>query len=171
MTNNLAVFATHHVFLTDEQIRELFAGSILICSGCCVPVWVDAKSGKTTEPAKEIFCQYEISVSDGGPGWVEAIKKKGYKILVPRASDWKPPKSLDFDYLSSLSPEDRALIFRERDEWWFRNPKPMDIEDLSRGYMRFDSKSLDQKIGRKKYSCHHVVEISSIGRLLDSLTT
>lgn len=171
MTNNLALFVTHHIFLTDEQIKEVSSGSSLVCSGLCVPVWVDAKSGKTTEPAKEIFCFYELSVSDGGFGRIESIKKKGYRVLIPSASEWKPPKPLDFESLSSSSPEERALVLKDREEWWFRNPKPMDIEDLSRGYLRFDSKSVDQKIGRKKYSCHHVMEISSVARLIESLTT
>lgn len=171
MTNNLALFVTHHIFLTDDQIKEVSSGSTVLCQGCCVPVWVDAKSGKTTEPAKEIFCQYELSVSAGGPGWVDVAKKRGYKITIPRASEWNPPKELDFESLSSSSPEERALILRDRDEWWFRNPKPMDIEDLMRGYVRFDSKMTDQKIGRKKYSCHHVVEIAAVKRLVGSLTT
>jgi hypothetical protein len=170
MSNNLALFVTHHVFLTDNQISQVVSGSKVSCEGCCVPVWVDAASGKTTEPAKEIFCSYELSASDGGPGSVEFNKKMGYKVLLPRASEWKPPKEIDFESLSSLSAEERALILRDRDEWWFRNPKPMDIQDLSRGYLRFDVKNTDLKIGRRKYSSHHVVEISSVKRLENSLT-
>ena len=169
MANNLALFVTHHVFLTDDEIRDVISGVKLIRCGSCVPVWVNASTGNTTEPAKEIFCAYELSLSDGGPGFIEP-NDKGYHVKVPKASQWRPPKKIDFESLASLSAEERALFLKSRDNWWFNNPKPMDVEELAKGYVRFDLKQTELKIGRRKYSSHHVVEISSMRRLEDSLT-
>lgn len=171
MGNNLALFVIHNVFLTDDELSEAVAGNPVSCTGHCVPVWVNAKTGTTNEPGKEVFCSYEIIGIGDGPGDVEPVAGLGYRIRMPRASAWTPPKEIDFNLISNLTTESRAEFLKERDSWWFNNPKPPSAEDLSGGYLRFEVKKHDLKVGRKKYSAQHVVEMASIKRLIDSLAT
>jgi hypothetical protein len=171
MTNNLGLFITHHLFLTDDQISDLVSGSPVSCMGHCVPVWIDAKTGRTTEPAKEVFCGYELFNSAGKPAAVEFVKGRGYSVWLPRATGWSPPEPIDFGEIAGWTGERRAELLKERDAWWFNNPRPPDAEDLSRGYLRFEVKVSDLKAGRRKYSAQHIVELSSVGRLKASLTS
>lgn len=170
MSNNLALFITHHVFLTDDEVSAVTSGGSVSCLGHCVPVWVDAKTGRTTEPAKEVFCSYEVSVGEGGPGTVETSGRTGYGVRLPVASGWSPPEEIDFEAMSSWTEEARSEFLANRQAWWFNNPRPADASDLKNGYLRFDFKEHDLKVGRRKYSLQHVVEVASLRRLNDSLT-
>ena len=171
MTNNLGLFITHHVFLTDEQISELTVGDAVSCLGHCVPVWIDAKTGRTTEPAREVFCRYRLFNTESKSRVVECEKGVGYSLWLPRSTGWSPPEEIDFKEMSDWTSEKRAEFLKQRDSWWFNNPRPPDIEDLSRGYLRFEVKTTDLKVGRRKYSVQHMVEISKTERLLGSLTS
>jgi len=169
MVNNLGLFVTHYVFLTDDQIASVVAGEGLSCMGHCVPVWVDAKTGRTTEPAKEVFCFYEIRRHESPKPDVRLQEGRGYSIWIPEKSEWSPPAEVNFDEISSWTKEQREGFLSERDKWWFNNPRPMDLSDLARGYMRFEIKVTDLKIGRRKYSAQHMVEIASLAKLHESL--
>lgn len=169
--NNLALFVTHHLFLTEDQISEVVSGKTVEAVGHCVPVWVDAKTGKTTEPAKEVFCAYKVHNSKERACDVEVIPKSGYELYIPDSSSWVPPKELDFEKISELDSADRQAILKDRDKWWFNNPRPPDAENLKAGYLRFEVKKTKQKVGRREYSAQHIVEIASISRLESSLTS
>lgn len=168
--NTIALFVTHSVFLTDEQIKKVVDGERIESVGHCVPVWVDAKTGNTTEPAKEIFCSYAVQCSSGDERDVRPVQKKGYEIFIPKSSSWSPPEALDYEKIALLPSEERMALNSSVDHWWFSNPRPMDASDLARGYIRFDVKR-SNKIGSKNYSEQHVVEIAGWKRLLDSLAT
>jgi hypothetical protein len=168
--NNLALFVTHNLFLTEDQIVELLAGKTVGLIGCCVPVWVDAKTGRTNEPASEIFCEYLIHNSQDKQKDIDIIKKKGYEIFVPNSDEWKNPPELDFEKISLMNSEDRMAFLKERDKWWFNNPRPPNVENLRGGYLRFEVKKTKQKVQRKEYSAQHVIEIAKLKRLEDSLT-
>lgn len=169
--NNLAWFVTHNLFLTKEQIDELLIDhSSVEVIGCSVPVWVDAKTGKTTEPATEIFCKYAIHNSSEKDVDIELLPKIGYKIFLPQLRNWDPPDLIDFEKISHLTSEERFVFLKERDKWWFNNPKPPSVEDLKNGYLKFEIKKVKQKIVRKEYSAQHVIELSTIKRLEESLT-
>lgn len=168
--NNLALFVTHSLFLTEDQIESLSKGESVCLIGHCVPVWVDAKTGMTTEPASEIFCEYTLHNSKDRSNDIEIVAKKGYEIFVPNADGWVPPPPLDFDQMALWSSEERISHLKERDKWWFNNPKPPNIDGLKNGYMRFEVKKTKQKVKRKEYSAQHVIEIANWKRLEDSLT-
>lgn len=170
MTNSLALFVTHHVFLTEDQISGVASGSAACCDGHCVPVWVDAKTGRTSEPANELFCAYRVFNSPDRSGDVECEEGVGFSVWIPRPAEWKPPKEIDFGELASWDEARRAEFLKERDAWWLANPRPMDVQNLVSGYLRFEVKKKDLKVGRRKYSVQHVVEISSVSRLVGSLT-
>lgn len=170
MTSNLALFVTHSLFFTEDQIEELLSGSSVKLIGHCVPVWVDAKTGKTTEPASEIFCEYSVHNSKEKSRDIKLSPKKGYEIFVPNDDEWKPPPEIDFEKLSSMSPDERSDFLRDRDNWWFGNPRPPNVENLRMGYVRFEIKKTRQKYKKKEYAAQHVIEMASMRRLLDSLT-
>jgi len=167
--NDLALFVTHNIFLAEDEAVRVADGETIYTTGHCVPVWVNAKTGKTTEPAKEIFCRYVIHNSAEIEREVRMIPKKGYEIYIPRRSDWIPPPEIDYDKVSTWSSEDRMALVKEMDRWWFANPRPPDAENLRRGYLRFETKRAES--GKKSYNEQHVVEIALWDRLRSSLTT
>lgn len=169
--NNLALFVTHHLFLTEEQIDKVVSGKTVDAVGHCVPVWVDAKTGKTTEPASEVFCSYKVHNCKDKSCEVEIVPKSGYDIYIPSASSWSQPEELDFNKLAEMTSEERQTIMKNRDKWWFNNPRPPDANNLKAGYLRFEVKKTKQKVGRREYSAQHMVEIASLSRLENSLTS
>jgi len=168
MTNNLALFLTHHVFLTDVEMSKALVGEKFSVVGHCVPVWVEAKTGKTTEPAKEVFCWYELDGVAEGAGEIEE-SRGGFRIALPRSSGWAPPEAIDFEKMAIWTSEMREDFLKKRDLWWFNNPKPPDYQDLLGGYLRFDVKKYNAKIERRKCSIQHVVEIVSAKNLAGSM--
>ena len=167
---NIALFVTHSLFMTEEQIAKIASGEGVELTGHCVPVWVDAKTGRTTEPAKEIFCSYLVHNSSAEERDIRLLPKKGYEIFLPNSSKWSPPPPMDYEKISLWSSEDRQALVREIDKWWFSNPRPMDLSDLARGYLRFDIRKTN-KIRSKTYPEQHVVEIALWDRLFKSLAT
>lgn len=166
MTNNTALFVTHSIFLTKDQVHSLDLGEMVEVVGHSVPVWVDAATGKTTEPGEEIFCLYRINNSKNSNRSIELLPRLGYEVFVPENSGWSLPK-FDTDKISEWSSEKRMSFLREVEEWSFMNPKPHDIANLKNGYMRFE---LRKNIGESnKNPEHHVVEIAEISRLAKSL--
>lgn len=168
--NNIALFVTHSVFLTEDEAKSLASGGTLETTGHCVPVWVEAKTGRTTEPANEIFCLYRINNLEGSERDVKILPRKGYEFFLPHCSSWKPPPAPDYEKMSVWPSEDRVALMKELDRWWFSNPRPPDASDVGRGYLRFDIRRSEGK-GNKHHQEHHVVEISTWPRLLDSLAT
>lgn len=167
--NNIALFVTHNIFLTEEEASKVADGHAVSTTGHCVPVWVDAKTGNTTEPAKEVFCQYIVNNSSESEREVRVVPKKGYEIFIPKRSGWEPPAGVDYEKIAVWPSEERIALFKEMERWWFSNPKPMDAEDLRRGYIRFETKKTES--GKKKRHEQHVVEIALWSRLISSLAT
>lgn len=168
--NSIALFVTHSVFLTEDEANLLIGGDSVETTGHCVPVWVDAKTGRTTEPANEIFCHYKIHNIEDSDREIKVLPRRGYEIFLPHCSAWSPPPALDYEKISTWSSEDRIALMKEMDKWWFSNPRPPDASDLARGYLRFDLRRTEGR-GGKSHQEQHVVEISRWQRLLDSLAT
>lgn len=168
--NNLALFLTHNIFLTKKEMELLLNKESIQTIGCCVPVWVDAKTGKTSEPAREIFCKYKIK-NETKQKEIKIINKKQYEIYLPNKTNWVPPPKLDFERLSFMNSEQRMSFMKKRDKWWFDNPRPQDVSNLSNGYLRFEIKKIKRKIKDIQYNVQHIIEISKKERLEESLTT
>lgn len=167
MINKLALLISHNIFLTNDQIETLIQNRFLQCEGVSVPVWVNAKNGKTTEPASEVFVNYEIFTNCDLED-VE-ITKKGYKISIPKLN-WKPPKPM-ID-TSDLEEEQRKYYERKREKWWREHPAPMNIDSLDKTkYFRIQIKKLDQEFSKlnAKADIQHTIEIKTIDSLIESL--
>jgi hypothetical protein len=173
MINKLALFITHNIFLTNDQIEELFNNNYIKTIGVSVPVWINAKNAKTTEPALEFFCEYEIINDKNEKEDVQIIEKKGYKIFMPN-SNWKSPKPNNIQELCDMSQEERVAYEKKRDKWWKEHPEPMNIDNLKKSnYFRMQIKKLDQDFNKLKnciVDVQHAIEIKTIDSLMKSLT-
>lgn len=173
MTNKLALFITHNIFLTNLQINELFDNSFIKTSGVSVPVWINSKNSKTTEPALEFFCEYKIHDTKEQFSDIK-FNKKGYEIFLPNPK-WKDHKKIKIEDLASLSEKERSDYEKKTSKWWKENPKPMSIENLINSkYFRTKIKKLDQKIDKLSdclIDIQHTIEIKSIDCLKNSLTS
>ena len=167
MTNNIALFVTHSIFLTKCQIGLLDSGEIVEVVGHSVSVWVDATTGRTTEPGEELFCLYRLHNSKNSDRDVVPIPRRGYEVFLPGASGWVIPK-FDTEKIAEWTSERRVPFLREVENWWFLNPKPHDMESLKNGYMRFEVRKNSGK-GSKSHPEHHVVEVAEMDRLTRSV--
>jgi len=169
MINKIALLISHNVFLTNNQINELIEKNITKCLGVSLPVWVNSKNAKTTEPASEIFCEYEIVNENEKDEHDIKITKNGYKIFISKSS-WKPPKPM-ID-TSEMSQEERSYYERKRERWWKTNPEQMDIDSIKKSnYFRAQIKKLDQEFSKLNaiVDVQHSIEIKKIECLIDSL--
>lgn len=167
MANNIALFVTHSIFLTKEQIGLLDAGEVVEAGGHSVPVWVDAGTGRTTEPGEELFCLYRLNNSKNSDRDVIMIPRLGYEIFLPGKSGWALPK-FDAEKIAEWPSERRMPFLREVENWWFLNPKPHDMESLKKGYMRFEVKKNSGKDSGSPPE-HHVIEVADIDRLIRTM--
>lgn len=70
----------HYIYLTKEQRYSLHQGNSLDVIGVSVPVWFD--KGNTSEPAKELFCKYNLT-NDSKNRPID-ILTDGYSINLPQ---------------------------------------------------------------------------------------
>jgi hypothetical protein len=170
--SGLALFVTHNIFFNKQQISNLLKKNCVKLIGVSVPVWVNAKNSKTTEPAQEFFCKYEIYKEQRENDVV--ITKNGYVIHLAK-SDWKNPAKISYKNLSNMEEEERLLFLEKRDKWWKKNQKPHDIFDFEKtNYFRMEVKKIDykfEKLHGLTVDCQHVVQIKTIEKLLSSLVT
>jgi hypothetical protein len=171
MPNKLALFVTHNIFLTNNQIEDLLSKNFIKIVGVSVPVWINPKNAKTTEPALEIFCKYEFEKTKEEFADITFINE-GYKIFLPTPK-WKPPKLINFEELSNLSEKERANYEKKREKWWRENEEPMSIDSLKTSkYFRMQIKKLDQifdKIDNCLVDVQHTIQIKTIESLEKSL--
>jgi hypothetical protein len=171
MPNKLALFITHNVFLSNDQIEELLKNEFVETCGVSVPVWINDKTAKTTEPALEFFCEYKIENSQKEFGDIE-LTKKGYKIFLPNPK-WKAPKKMNLEEITYLSEKERISYEKKRDKWWKENNKPMGLENLIKTkYFRAQIKKLDQifdELENCLVDIQHTIEIKTVDSLVKSL--
>lgn len=167
--NNIALFLTHNIFLNQNQIDVLFKKNKIKTLGMSVPVWVNAKTSKTSEPAEEVFCNYEIEISDKND--IQLIKN-GYKISLQLLSK-KEAEKINYEKLAALTEKERKEYLNARDRWWKKNSQQMRIENIKEcEYFRIEIKKMEQKfeeISKYNVDCQHIIEIKSIKKLQQSL--
>lgn len=131
---------SHYIYLSRKERYQLFDQIPVYAVGISVPVWF--KKGDTTEPAKEIFCKYNI-FNDNISSSIR-YKESGYDIHLPK--NFVNFKKDKFNYFKLLDVKDRGceeLVFRQNTKL---------------------------NINKKSYSIVHFVEIKPIEHLLETLT-
>jgi len=155
---------SHHISLTKEQRYSLAKGEPQKVVGISVPVWFE--KGSTSEPAVEVFCEYELTNrSDHYP-----IKRKnrGYKINMPQLpEDYKPPKKIPDEKWRQLPEELKQQYYK-------KTKKPptaenlLDEEDGGSRYLRFlEYNKVKEK--DKVNNIVHYVEIMTMEEMMESL--
>lgn len=134
----LTLNVSHNIFLTKKQRYDLCKTDTLVeTTGVSVPVWFFR--GRTSEPAKEVFCKYILSINDNK----NAIKKfaEGYIVNLPKKLD-------------QISTPMHELL--------------KDEIDFGKEMVQYKEYSVS-KIKKIKYQVIHVVEIYDESVLLNSI--
>ena len=79
----ITLAVAHHIHLTRDQRYRVIDGEMVEVVGVSVPVW--HYHGRTSEPAREIFCKYILT------NWADAEEgvrqnSEGYEINLPQIS-------------------------------------------------------------------------------------
>jgi hypothetical protein len=102
---SLSVAVEHFVHLTKEQRYALHSGETIKCIGHNVPVWND--KGRTSEPAREVFCNYTL-LNDKDSTITIKQHKDGYEINLPQLPPkYVPAPPVPLDLWRTWKPEDR----------------------------------------------------------------
>lgn len=97
----------HNIYLTREQRYGLHNQLDISITGISIPVW-QFENNKTSEPAKEVFCIYNIS----NPKIDKPIKilKDGFNIYLPNQIPTKNREISNEDWLK-MSQEQREIYY------------------------------------------------------------
>lgn len=169
MINKLALFITHNIFLTNNQIDQLLNNNSISTTGVSVPVWLNAKIPKTTEPAAEFFCKYEINNNENENQNIEILEDIGYKINLPNKKVLPPKTPLN---LSTMSYEERIKYENKINKWWKTHGESENLLSLQKtGYLRIVIQKLDQEFKLKNsiVDVQHIIEIKTMESLIKSI--
>lgn len=134
----LTLTVSHNLFLTRQQRYELCQTDVAMeVVGVSVPVWF--LGGRTSEPAREVFAKYILSITDNST----AIKRhsEGYIINLPKT-------------LSNVERSVAQLL--------------MDPEDGGQSMIQYKEYS-NGRYKKNAYRAIHTVEIYDMSVLEDSL--
>lgn len=157
---NLILAISHNIYLTEEQEKFILDKTPIETIGVCVPVW--HYSGKSSEPAKEIFCKYFI-YNEKNDFPVEKFKS-GFKINIPQIPEgYKKDRPLTDEEWRGMSEKDLS-------EWYERNTTPVNAEYLKdKGclyYIQYDKFMFKTKL----VDIVHSINIKPEEVLINSLT-
>jgi hypothetical protein len=157
------LIVSHNIYLTREERYSLVSKIPIEVVGVSIPVW--AKEGVTTEPAKEVFCKYEIS--DNGSKKLVSFSNNKYQIVLPSSNG---------HIVSRPTNEEWRQISKENQELWYEHHQPiptsknlLDMKDGGAAYLKFRYRTIIVK-EEQKTPVFHFVEIKPIEILLESLT-
>jgi hypothetical protein len=154
----------HIIHLTEKQRYALHEGIELVTVGVSVPVWF--MNNVTSEPAKEIFCNYYLK-NDKQEVPIK-IRSDGYEICLP----YRAGSSLDIsdDEWRQLSNSNIDLL----DDLYSRcigevsSVNLLNNKDGGCKYMAYREQNVLQK-GEKRIQVTHFVKIADIEELINSL--
>lgn len=107
---------SHNLFLDKEDLELLAHGNPVETLGVSVPVWFF--KGNTSEPAREVFCNYRLINTPENPP--TSILAKGYQINIPQPPVARVRKPENW---SELSKTEKAV-------WRANNPGQLCGDDL-----------------------------------------
>jgi hypothetical protein len=166
MTNNTQplTLAVHHlIHLTREQRYALHAGEQVKTVGVSVPVWFIGEN--STEPAKEVFCNYYLSNPKGD--FPIGIRKDGYSIPLPHKPAPPLPEVTDEEWFR-MNKEERAA-YDEQVKPGFTSENLLDIPDGGSKFLYYREHNRIKHEGRW-LTIIHFVQISDMADLTESLT-
>lgn len=152
----------HNIFLKEEEVNILNSEDTISVIGVCLPIWSFNKM--TSEPAEEVFCNYEIyNNSSEQINQVEILKDK-YKIYLPDYCH-KTYSELTKKQFIQLSAEDKNCCSKIDNKIIFEQQsillKNYDDAIMFKQYEKI-------KIGDKIKLIEHFVQIRTIKFLIES---
>jgi len=118
--SNLILAISHNIFITEDQEKEILERNPVELIGVTVPVW--HHSGRSSEPAKEVFCKYFI-YNEKSDFPIERFKN-GYKINIPQLPEgYKQYKPLTDE-------EWRGMTEKDLGDWYDKTKPPTNAELL-----------------------------------------
>ena len=168
----MQLIASHSIHLTREQRYQIHEGKTIETIGVCIPIWL--MDNLPTDPAKEVFCKYEISYN--GKNEPIQIINNGFKTLLPHRA-----KTGDRD---SLTNEDWLKMSEKELDIWYEYNQPevnssvmLDYnEGGCQGLIYRESSKLvfdipvNNNVEKRIVEVKHFISISEIENLLNSLT-
>ena len=170
MINKLALFINHNIFLTKEQIEKILEKKTIKVIGASVPVWLNASTSKTTEPAKEFFCQYRIYYDSKKDEVIQS--NKVYDIFLKKI-EWKKPENISLEESLKMTFEERKKHEKKMAIFWKKNPEPPNLNQLQTSG-KFNKKILELDVKIENIENHtvdvqHVLNIKKTEELSKSL--
>jgi hypothetical protein len=139
---------SHYIYLNREQRYELHSGKKIEVVGISIPVWFN--KGTTSEPAKELFCKYQIT---NEPKEKEITPfEEGYIINLPQKPD--------------LDEQEMNLYFSVETK---TSENLLDIKDGGSEELEFKQYSKIKK-DNKEFNVLHFVEIKTEEVLKNTLS-
>lgn len=100
---------SHYLYLTKEERYSVAAGNTVEVIGVNIPVWFS--SGKTDEPAEEVFCKYILSNSKDDFSIREF--DEGFEINLPQINMKNTKKPLSQSLLDVRDGGCEEIFFKE----------------------------------------------------------
>lgn len=88
----LSLAIHHNIWLNRDQRYAIHNGVEIVTVGCSMPVWVE-NSKTTSEPAREIFCNYYVKRQDTEVP-IQVVDD-GYEITIPNRTGTLPKLTND----------------------------------------------------------------------------
>lgn len=155
---------SHNIFLTKEERYAVIYGQTVKVIGISIPIW--AQQGNTTEPAREIFCNYTISNSHIEK--LVSFAEDGYTISLPYTTIRMRANKLPDEAWLKLSRAEQE-IFYEKNPQIVTARCLLDPSDGGGAYMKFKYRCLMNK-NNNNIATFHFVEIKTIESLIASLS-
>ncbi|RDJ35621.1 MAG: hypothetical protein DWQ19_12450 [Crenarchaeota archaeon] len=157
----------HNIFLTIEEIKQLYEGNDIEVVGVSLPVWYYKR--RTSEPAEEVFCKYLLTNKNIELESLVEVKEErdGYQINMPQLPPGYKPRSISNE-------EWRGLSLNEQLQWYENHPVPKSAKNLlpiSEGgaeYLSFKEYGRTL-VNNRNIATIHIVEIKTINNLVNSL--
>lgn len=159
---NIAI--QHIIHLTKKQRYALHDGIDIVVTGISIPVWHLGKN--TSEPAKEVFCNYYLRNSKNDIPL--KIKKDGYEITLPyRKGEKLEISNEDWRELNLHNPDKLDLMYQQcKTEISSKNI--LDKKDGGDTHLKYREHS-NAKHKDKIINVSHYVKILDIQELENSL--
>lgn len=155
----LKLSIVHNIFLKQEEVNILNSKQNISVIGVCLPVWSFNKN--SSEPAEEVFCEYEIQNNETKP--IEILKNK-YKIYLPDYLH-KMHVKLNKKQFDALSDLDKTFCVVENGETFLsKQPILLEADDEAIAFKQYEK----IKHGDKIKLVEHNVQIKKMKSLYDS---
>lgn len=148
----------HNIFLKQEEVNMLNSKQNISTIGVCLPVWSFNKN--SSEPAEEIFCEYEIQNNESKP--IQILKNK-YKIYLPDYCH-KMNIELTKKQFNDLSDIDKSFCIIDKNITLSKQPILLEKEEDAIIFKQYEKLKQADKIKL----IEHFVQIRRMKTLYDS---